>query len=82
MAEAFTDRELSLLEDRIRESDRGRDSDGVLACPHCEAPLEQRSVSPRSDVSYVRERLWLICGACGRSAVLDRSRGTGEDGGG
>ncbi|MFP3948460.1 MAG: hypothetical protein ACOC8K_01850 [Gemmatimonadota bacterium] len=44
----------------------------AIDCPRCGAPLERREVPPRSDVSYVRERIWLLCASCGRSGVLDR----------
>lgn len=72
MARAFTDQELSLLKERLREMERG--SGETLPCPGCGSSLELRHVSPRSDVSYVRERVWLLCGSCGRSAVVDRPR--------
>lgn len=42
------------------------------ACPACDARLDERSVPPREDVSYVRDRVWLVCPSCHRSAVLDR----------
>ena len=47
---------------------------GAAACPRCGAALERRPVPPRPDVSYVRDRVWLLCGRCGGSAVLDRDR--------
>jgi hypothetical protein len=43
-----------------------------LLCPVCETPLDRREVPPRTDVSYVRDRLWVSCPACHRTAVLDR----------
>ena len=42
------------------------------SCPACGAKLDQRSVPPREDVSYVRDRVWLVCPSCHRSTVLDR----------
>ncbi|MFQ5537199.1 MAG: hypothetical protein ACE5GJ_07070 [Gemmatimonadota bacterium] len=45
---------------------------GVLRCPECGVVMDRRSVPPRSEVSYVRDRLWLVCPRCHRSAVLDR----------
>ena len=42
------------------------------SCPACGASLDERSVPPREDVSYVRDRVWLVCPSCHRSAVLDR----------
>ena len=62
----FTPAERHALE---REVAQGR-----LECPRCGARLETRDVPPRAEVSYVRDRVWLLCGACGGSAVLDRRR--------
>ena len=45
---------------------------GRSDCPRCGDTLEQRPVPPRADVSYVRDRIWLLCGRCGATAVLDR----------
>ena len=42
------------------------------ACPRCRSPLDEWPVPPRPDVSYVRDRIWLVCGPCSRSVVLDR----------
>jgi ribosomal protein S27AE len=47
---------------------------GRLECPRCGAHLEMRDVPPRSEVAYVRDRVWLLCGPCGASTVLDRRR--------
>lgn len=44
----------------------------VLACPRCQVPLDRRAVPPRRDVSYVRDRLWLVCPVCHGTIVLDR----------
>lgn len=44
----------------------------ALICPVCDVMLDQRPVPPRTDVSYVRDRLWIICPSCHRSVVLDR----------
>jgi len=42
------------------------------ACPRCGSSLDEWPVPPRQDVSYVRDRIWLVCGPCSRSVVLDR----------
>lgn len=42
-----------------------------LACPSCGAALTAQPVGPRRDVSYVRNRVWLMCPACKRSASFD-----------
>ncbi len=34
--------------------------------------MTRREIHPRSDVSYVRDRIWLVCVGCGRSLVTDR----------
>jgi ribosomal protein S27AE len=47
---------------------------GRSVCPRCGSALERREVPPRSDVSYVRDRIWLLCGRCGATAVLDQGR--------
>jgi uncharacterized Zn finger protein (UPF0148 family) len=44
-------------------------------CPTCGHPLDRRSVPPRGDVSYVRDRVWLVCPGCGRTLVVDRREG-------
>jgi hypothetical protein len=41
-------------------------------CPRCGSDLDEWSVPPRPDVSYVRDRVWLVCAPCFRSVVLDR----------
>jgi hypothetical protein len=47
---------------------------GRSVCPRCGSALDRREVPPRADVSYVRDRIWLLCGGCGATAVLDRER--------
>jgi hypothetical protein len=34
--------------------------------------MDRRGVPPRAEVSYVRDRVWLVCRKCHRSAVFDR----------
>jgi len=46
----------------------------VPECPRCEVRMERRAVTPQEGVAYVRERVWLSCGACGRSVLVDRRR--------
>lgn len=46
-----------------------------LACPRCSAVLDRRIVPPRRDVSYVRDRVWLVCPSCHATGFLDRSEG-------
>jgi hypothetical protein len=45
---------------------------GPATCPRCRSLLDEWPVPPRQDVSYVRDRVWLVCGPCSRSVVLDR----------
>jgi hypothetical protein len=48
-------------------------------CPRCGGALSDRAVQPTEGVPYVRDRVWLTCGVCRRSVVLDRRRfRTGE----
>jgi hypothetical protein len=46
-------------------------SNSELLCPICDVALDRRPVPPRSDVSYVRDRLWVTCPRCRRALVLD-----------
>ena len=56
-------------ERELREDmQRGR----ALACPRCHAPLRSTSVPPRSDVSYVRNRVLLECELCDFLVALDK----------
>jgi ribosomal protein S27AE len=65
MPQSYTDEETrTLLHDFLE----GRS----LLCPRCGVPMDARPVHPRRDVSYVRDRLWLVCPRCRRTAVLDR----------
>ena len=41
-------------------------------CPRCGGSLDEWQIPPRADVSYVRDRVWLVCPSCRRTAVLDR----------
>ena len=63
--EAFTPDQLTALAHEVR---RG----GRAVCPECGSAVDQRPVPPRSDVSYVRDRVWLVCPTCHRSGVIDR----------
>lgn len=52
-------------------------------CPRCRVRMDRQAVPPRTEVAYVRERIWLVCGGCRRSVVLDRrkvERGNTEGG--
>ncbi|MFG1690643.1 hypothetical protein ACGF5M_00565 [Gemmatimonadota bacterium] len=48
--------------------------DGALSCPRCGGTVDRRAIPPRTDVSYVRDRIWLVCNDCSRSLVIDRVR--------
>ena len=61
----FTARERDGILDEYRQ---GR----PLTCPACDVPLDQRTVPPSSLVSYVRDRLVVLCPKCGAHAALDR----------
>jgi ribosomal protein S27AE len=63
--------------DTYTRSERKSIADGLRSgdpatCPRCGGRLDEWPVPPRSDVSYVRDRLWLVCAACARSVILDR----------
>ena len=42
-----------------------------LVCPRCSEPLQAQEISPRSEVAYVRSRIWWVCHGCRRSAILE-----------
>ena len=65
MPDSFNADERHALERAFRE---GQDLD----CPRCTVALDRRPVPPRREVSYVRDRLWLVCPSCHRTVVLDR----------
>ena len=44
----------------------------LLTCPRCRTSLDVRSVPPRADVSYVRDRLLVVCSSCHSTHVLDK----------
>jgi len=50
----------------------GMRSSGRGTCPECVVLMDERGVSPRQDVSYVRRRILLTCPTCRRSLALDR----------
>jgi endogenous inhibitor of DNA gyrase (YacG/DUF329 family) len=66
MSDSFDTAEIGGLEDALRT---GR----ALRCPRCMTPLDRRTIPPRPDVSYVRDRIWLACPRCHRAVVLDRN---------
>ena len=45
-----------------------------VACPRCGGRLDRTDLPARNDVSYVRDRVWLICTPCGAGLVMDRPR--------
>ena len=48
---------------------------GDVTCPRCDVAMDRRDIPPRSDVSYVRDRVWLTCPSCHATAVVDRRPG-------
>ena len=62
---AFTAEEEQRLAEALRRGDRA-------VCPRCGVSLDEWPIPPRSDVSYVRQRVWLVCPACRRKVVLER----------
>jgi hypothetical protein len=46
-------------------------------CPRCNVSLSHREIGGGSfGLGYARQRDWLICGKCRRSAIFDIQRGT------
>lgn len=66
MALPYSPEERRTLEERLAQGGR--------ACPRCGTTLEVRDVPPRREVSYVRDRIWLVCGGCGAATVIDKRR--------
>jgi ribosomal protein S27AE len=47
------------------------------ACPRCNVAMTRREIGGGSfGLGYARQRDWLICGKCRRSAIFDIHRGT------
>jgi len=63
--DAYTFAERQAVADALRTG-------APVACPRCGGPLDEWPVPPRGDVSYVRDRVWLVCVPCSRSVILDR----------
>lgn len=74
MAEPFEPHEIERIRAALADGSE-------LSCPRCGGPFDRTDVPPRNDVPYVRERLWLICTACGPGLVMDRPKAPprGED---
>jgi hypothetical protein len=52
-------------------------SGGTPQCPRCNAAMTRREIGGGSfGLGYARQRDWLICGKCRRSAIFDIQRGT------
>lgn len=66
MTDRFTDEEVRAIAIALGAGE-------PLTCPACRVPLDERAVPPRSDVPYVRNRLWLVCPTCHRTTVLDHT---------
>lgn len=46
-------------------------------CPQCKVAMSRREIGGGSfGLGYARQRDWLICGKCRRSAIFDIQRGT------
>ena len=46
-------------------------------CPRCHVPMTARAIGGGSfGLGYARQREWLICPQCRRSAIFDVRRGT------
>lgn len=58
--------------DEKRELIRLLGGEAPAECPRCGVAVEKRSVPPRREVAYVRNRVWVVCGGCGATAVFDR----------
>lgn len=59
----------------VRSIKRAFHTGGDVLCPRCDVTMDRREIPPRSDVSYVRDRVWLSCPSCHGSLVVDRREG-------
>jgi uncharacterized protein with PIN domain len=49
----------------------------MALCPRCNVSMTRREIGGGSfGLGYARQRDWLICGKCRRSAIFDIQRGT------
>jgi hypothetical protein len=49
----------------------------VPVCPRCQVKMTHRPIGGGSfGLGYHRQREWLLCPSCRRSALFDRKRGT------
>ena len=57
---------------------RGEFASGRMPlCPRCAVAMTRREIGGGSfGLGYARQRDWLICGKCRRSAIFDIHRGT------
>ncbi len=61
-------------ERRIRESFVAGEAP---VCPRCQVAMSKREIGGGSfGLGYARQREWLICPQCKRSAIFDVKRGT------
>ena len=50
---------------------------GAVRCPRCSVAMTTRSIGGGSfGLGYARQREWLMCPRCRRSAMFDVKRGT------
>jgi hypothetical protein len=69
-AAQYSPRELQQIRDEFTS---GR----TPLCPRCNAGMSRREIGGGSfGLGYARQRDWLICGSCRRSAIFDIQRGT------
>jgi hypothetical protein len=59
---------------RIRRDWRAGDAP---RCPRCGVAMNRRTIGGGSfGLGYARQRIWLLCPRCRRSAIFDAARGT------
>lgn len=61
-------------EKQLRTAVQGGELPG---CPRCQVPMTRRPIGGGSfGLGYRRQREWLLCPSCRRSAIFDIRRGT------
>lgn len=63
--------------EELRAMREARARGDAVRCPRCDALMQPRTIGGGSfGLGYARQREWLICPRCRRSAIFDLGRGT------
>lgn len=77
MSDAPDDRRAQFTEAEQRAMREAFASGTPVACPRCDKTMTARAIGGGSfGLGYARQREWLMCPVCKRSAMFDVKRGT------